>query len=463
MKFDILIIGGGFSGTISAIQLLRHSNSLSIGVIDPASLPGRGVAYTSPHRFHLLNVPVGEMSALPDVPNHFLEWCRVHFDASLKERSFPPRAVYGEYIGDLLEKTLAERGRDRFQWLQNRALSVHPRGACIAVQTSHGPEIVARTVVLATGNFPPANPHARGLRPTNQYYFQYPWSPEVLENLPGAGNIVLLGSGLTSVDLIMALKSKGFRGTIEVISRKGLFPHARRHIRPIEPWPMFWNKRAPRTVRGLLGLIRQQTRKAAEKGIDWRSVIDCLRPVTQQIWEYLPVGEQKRFLRHVRPYWDVHRHRLAPEIADLLADMQAEGQVRLHTGVLSAVYRWRAGAQIRYWDRISGSEKKIRAARIINCMGSESDCRRIDDSLIISLFAQGLARPDALFLGLDVDQHGRLLNHNGQATQMLYAIGPPCKGCFWETTTVFDIRRQAVELATHLTNQFQKSREKKSA
>jgi uncharacterized NAD(P)/FAD-binding protein YdhS len=450
-QFDIAIIGGGFSGTILAVQLLRGSSALSIGVIDRGSQPGRGLAYSSPHKFHLLNVPAGEMSALPDVPYDFLQWARTHHDPRLQERSFPPRSVYGAYVGNLLEKARAERGRERVQWLMNEALSVRRRVRNLSVQTAQGPEILARAVVIATGNFPPASPRIAGLEAPNEAYFAFPWSPKVLQNLNPTGSVLMLGSGLTSLDLIMALKSTGFRGTIHVLSRKGLFPRARRQQRPVEPWPVFWNNQAPRTVRGLIGLVREQVHAAAEKGIDWRAIIDSLRPVTQDIWQSLSVEEKRRFVQHVRPFWDVHRHRAAPEIADLLADMQAEGQVQLHTGVFLRYSSQKEGAQIRYWNRQTGREKTLRVDRVVNCSGSEADCRRIDDSLISSLFAQGLARPNPLFLGLDVDDRGGLINYQGIASRGLYAIGPPRKGCVWETTTVPDIRMQAIELAQHLT------------
>jgi len=271
-----------------------------------------------------------------------------------------------------------------------------------------------------------------------------------VEDLRPDDSVLLLGSGLTSLDLIMALRSKGFRGAIRVLSRKGLFPRARRQQRPIEPWPVFWDERSPRTVRGLLRLFRYQVHAAEQKGMDWRAVIDSLRPVTNDIWRSLPVKEKRRFLRHLRSYWDVHRHRAAPEIADLLADMQADGQVCLHRGILVGYVPREGGADVRYWDWQSGTEKVLHANRVINCTGSESDCRRLDDSLIVSLFAQGLAHPDPLFLGIDVDKHGRLVDHKGFTPGFLYAIGPPRKGILWETTTVFEIRQQAVELAAHL-------------
>jgi uncharacterized NAD(P)/FAD-binding protein YdhS len=455
-QFDVLIIGGGFSGTMLAVHLLRHTD-LSIAVIDRGTLPGRGLAYSSPHRFHLLNVPAGEMSAWPDRPDDFLRWARTHYDASLQARSFPPRSIYGDYLGSLLESTLSEFGGERFRWIGDEARSLHRRKGRLRVQTNGGAELLASAVVLATGNFPPTNPRLPGLTTSAKSYFQSAWSNDVLENLPTTGSVLLLGSGLTSVDLIMALKSKGFRGVIHVLSQKGLFPRPRRQQRPDEPWPMFWDETSPRTVRGLLRLIRSQVKAAADKGINWRAVVDSLRPVTQNIWRSLPIDEQRRFLRHVRAYWDVHRHRVAPEIADLLDDMQSDGLVRLHTGRVTQYSENHNGADLHYWDRESRAVNALHVDRVINCSGSETDCRRIDESFITSLVVQGFARPDRLFLGIDVDQQGALIDYRGMPSHRLYAIGPVRKGSFWETTAVPEIRAQAATLAEHLADMFQRS------
>jgi uncharacterized NAD(P)/FAD-binding protein YdhS len=455
-QFDILIIGGGFSGTMLAVHLLRRTG-LSVAVVDRGTLPGRGLAYGSPHRFHLLNVPAEEMSAWPDRPDDFLHWAKTHYDASLQARSFPPRSIYGAYLGGLLESTLDEFGRERFQWIRDEARSLHRRKGRLGVQTNGGTELLASVVVLATGNFPPANPRLLGLTTSPSSYFQVSWANDVLGNLPVTGSVLLLGSGLTSVDLIMALKSKGFRGIIHVLSQKGLFPRPRRQQRPDEPWPIFWDETSPRTVRGLLRLIRSQVKAAAHKGINWRAVVDCLRPVTQNIWRSLPIEEQRRFLRHARAYWDVHRHRVAPEIADLLDDMQSDGLVRLHKGRVTQYSESHDGAELHYWDRESRTKKALQVNRVINCSGSETDCRRIDESFITSLVVQGFARPDRLFLGIDVNQHGALIDYKGTPSHRLYAIGPVRKGCFWETTAVPEIRVQAVTLAEHLSEVFRRS------
>jgi uncharacterized NAD(P)/FAD-binding protein YdhS len=451
-QLDVLIVGGGFSGTMLAVHLLRRTTSLSIAVLDQTSLPGRGRAYRSPHRFHLLNVPAGQMGAFPGDPEDFLHWAKSNYDASMRARSFPPRKVYGEYLGSVLERTLAERGCDRFHWIPDEALSLQrrkgePAAQHLAVQCKDGSELLARTVVLATGNFPPATPKIPGIESGSSLYVKFAWAENALDKLPQDGSVLLLGSGLTSIDMIMALKSKAFRGTIHVLSREGLIPS--RH-QQTKSWPVFWNEQSPRTTRGLLRLIRNQVAAATEQGIDWRSVVDSLRPVTQQVWQSLPLNEQKRFLRHARAQWDIHRHRLAPEIADIFSDMEAEGQIRFHTGRIISYAEDHHLAEIVHQERGATTTKRLHAHRVINCTGSETDCRRIDDSLITSLFVQGLARPDPLFLGLDVDQHGALIDYKCVPSSSLFTIGPTRKGQLWETTAVPEIRQQAEQLGSYL-------------
>ena len=450
VKFDVLIVGGGFSGTMLAVQLLYQSSQLSIGIVDRGSLPGRGLAYCSPHRFHLLNVPAGEMSALPDDPDSFLRWARIHFDEGTKERSFLPRSVYGSYLGGLLEKALAEKGPERFRWVKGQVRLLRNHRAGLSVETEMGAELLSRVVVIATGNLRSVGLPVEGPEASSPVFYPLPSSPGVLKGLGHLSSVLLLGSGLKSLDFMMTLKSKGFRGTIHVLSVKGFFPQARRQVRPSEQWPSFWNKNSPRTVRGLMRLVRSQIRLASEEGVDWRAVIDSLRPVTQEIWGTLQLRERRRFLRHVRVYWDAHRHRVAPEIADVFADMRSEGQVQVHSGVLTGHSALSRGVAIAFRDRETQSERVLKVGRVINCTDADSDCLHTCDSLVSNLFAQGIARPDPLFLGLDAGSHGSLIGHHGDVSSILYAIGPPLKGTLWETTSVREIRQQAFELAQHL-------------
>ena len=450
-SFDVIIVGGGFSGTMLAVQLLCRDPSLSVAIVEKGNPPGRGLAYSTESRFHLLNVPAQNMSALPHEPEDFLRWARAHYHPSVQPRSFLPRALFGRYVGSRLDQAIAVGDRARFQWIPDEAVFLTRDSHRFVLTRRNGAKLFARSVVLAQGNFPPANPKIRGLDGTCRRYIPLAWSKAALSDLPPNGRVLLLGSGLTSLDLVMALKSRGFRGRVHVVSRRGLMPqrHKRTH-----PWPQFWNAQSPRTVRGLLRLIRTQARLASADGSDWRAAVDALRPVTQEIWQSLPLVERRRFLRHLRSYWEVHRHRIAPEIADVLADLVEEGQVRIYAGRVTRYREREAFAEVTIRQRSSGRVKTLRVDRMINCTGSENDCRCIDDPLLTSLFSQGLARPDSLFLGLDVDKYGGLIDASGTASEALYALGPMLKGCLWETTAVPEIRVQAAQLAEQLTHHF---------
>lgn len=463
--FDVVIIGGGFSGAMLAAHLLRRSPNVSVAVIDKGSAPGRGIAYGTKFSCHLLNVPASGMSAFPDQPDHFLRWARVNYEPSTQPADFLPRAVYGRYIGSLLED--AAKNNPNFRWIRGEVSSVTPESAessrtpsqvpsRIDVQLADGTTLVAQTLVLAVGNFPPANIKVPGISDRCARYASYPWSPAALAAIPENGSVLLIGSGLTSVDVAVALKSQGFAGHIHMLSRRGLLPqpHAPQHS-----WPQFWNERSPRTIRGLLRLVRTELRAAADTSCDWRSVIDALRPVTQQIWQSLPRDERKRFLRHLRPYWEASRHRMASYIGAAIHALFRDGQASLYAGRITQYRESSDCAEISFRERRTHAERVLRVDRVINCAGPETDYRRMDAPLIKSILAQRLARPDSLFLGLDVDANGALIDSTGQRSSALYAIGPVRKGFLWETTAVPELREQAADLAAHLANRLSSRRE----
>jgi len=189
---------------------------------------------------------------------------------------------------------------------------------------------------------------------------------------------------------------------------------------------------------------------AADVGIDWRSVVDALRPLTPEIWRSLPGVERKRFVRHLRPYRDVHRHRVAPDVSEQLTRLIGEEQIQIHAGRLSDYRKDENQVVVTFRRRRDGRAEKLHVSRVINCTGPEADWRRIDNSLFSSLFAQRLARPDSLFLGLDADHNGSVLNWQGAVSKSLFAIGPLRKGGLWETTAVPELRQQAYSLAEHI-------------
>jgi uncharacterized NAD(P)/FAD-binding protein YdhS len=446
-RFNVVVVGGGFSGTLLAVQLLRRAPSLSVAVVDKGPVPGRGLAYGTQYTCHLLNVPACNMSALPEEPDHFLRWVQANCGHTIQATTFLPRPVYGRYVGSLLEEATEYGSGGKLRWIHGEISSATREQARIEVQLADGSTLNTQSLVLSVGNFPPANLNIPGLCANSRRYARSPWSATALCDIPKNGSVLLIGSGLTSVDLAVALKSEGFAGQIHILSRRGLMPQTHRETRQ---WRQFWGEQSPRTIRGLLHLVREQVRAASESGGDWREVIDSLRPVTQQIWQSLSQAERRRFLRHVRSYWEIHRHRIAPEIGDTIANLVHEGHAIIHAGRVTNYRELPEHAEVELRDRKTGGVRTLRVDRVINCTGPETDCRRIEDPLIKNLLAQGLARPDPLFLGLDVDLQGALVDSSGRPSPALYVIGPARKGSLWETIAVPELRTQASELAEHL-------------
>jgi uncharacterized NAD(P)/FAD-binding protein YdhS len=446
-KLTIAIIGGGFSGATMAAQLLRHAaQPLSVVVIERASTRGRGVAYSTMHGWHLLNVPAGDMSAFAEDRGHLLRWAQNNFDSRVGPESFLPRRVYGQYIESLLKEAANARPAE-FEWKCDQAVSLVRSGNKTKIGLHSGGTVIADKVVLALGNFPPSNPPLPGRIPNSPRYIQFAWSAAALEGVENENNILLIGSGLTSVDLAVALRAREFRGTIHIVSRRGLLPH--KHA-GAKKWPAFWSEDSPKTALGLMRLVRKQVEAAYEQGCDWRAVIDSLRPFTQQIWQSLPKNEKRRFLRHARPYWEVHRHRIAPEIGGLIGYQLVNHHIRAHAGRITGYREDNDGVDVSYRDRKTGKDESLHVDRVINCTGPETDWRRLDNPLLTSLQAHGLARPDSLFLGLDVSDDGALIDSQGTPSDFLCAVGPSRKGSLWETTAVPEIRQEVLDLVKHL-------------
>jgi uncharacterized NAD(P)/FAD-binding protein YdhS len=441
-QFTIAIIGGGFTGATLAAQLLRDGTA-SVVLIERGARVGRGVAYGTQCMGHLLNVPAGNMSAYADDAEHFLRWARQHRDPATTALDFVPRKVYGQYIDWLLRQEL-ERHPERFKHIQDEAVAVAWVDGTAEIGLRSGQRVSADKVVLALGNFPPGDPRLPGKAAGSRRFVADPWAPGGLDEVAHDTSVLLLGTGLTSVDVAIALWSRDFVGTIHMFSRRGLLPQ---NHKATVPWPSYWNEKSPRTVRGLLRLMRTEIESAEERGSGWRAVVDSLRPVTTAVWRSLPRQERRRFLRHARPYWEVHRHRVAPEIGKVLASQMEKGQLCIHAGRISAYAEDNQGISVTYHDRKSKEAVQLRVEHLINCTGPEVDCRRMVNPLLTNLIDQKMARPDPLFLGLDTTEDGALINSQGEASDFLYTLGPSRKGSLWETIAVPELRVQVSELS----------------
>jgi uncharacterized NAD(P)/FAD-binding protein YdhS len=441
---SVAIIGGGLSGAILATQLLRKSaGNVSVVLVERDPCLGRGVAYGTRCTEHLLNVAARDMSALPENPEHFLRWARCHHDPSVQGGEFLPRRLYGDYVHSLLRREM-ERYPGCLEQIHDEAVALECRGNGAEVQLRCGPTRKANKVVLALGNFPPANLPLPEQTLRSPRYIRDPWAPGALDCTALNDEVLLVGSGLTSVDVLIALRASGNTGNIHFLSRHGLLPNPHRST---GPWPSFLPLLPSMTLVEWMRRVRVQVLVAHMRGYDWRAVIDALRPAIPLIWHSLSAHEQRRFLRHLRPFWEVHRHRIAPEVAARLEAEIALGLAEVHAGRIMACEEDAGGISVCFRDRRHGSLRQLRVQRIVNCTGPETDCRRVQSPLLAGLLLAGLARPDRFSLGLDCDEDGALIDAHGAPSTVLYALGPARKGGLWESTAVPEIRVQASELA----------------
>ncbi len=447
----VAIVGGGFSGAMVAVHLARMAgpSPLRVVLFEKGDRVGRGLAYGARSEAHLLNVPAGAMSALPDEPSHFLDWLRER-DPNAHAGTFAPRRVYGDYLEDLLSTTTGGSSA-RVEIIRDEVADLEEteRSGAIRLTTRSGEAHEAGRVVLALGHQPPQDPAPwEGAPPPPGGYVADPWSAEALDGLDYDDPIAVIGTGLTAIDLIVEARARGHRGPIHAISRHGLLP-CRHPSPPAVPRPHFAipGPGSPPTARSLLRHIRAEVDTCHAEGGDWRSVVDAIRPVTQSLWCSLGDRERRRFVRHLAPRWDVHRHRVAPSVDDALQSALRDGQLRLLAARVLCFRSQGRGVSLTLRRRGAAASETLAVRRVINGTGPSRDIRVGPSALLRSALARGLVRPGPLALGLDVTDSGSLLRLDGRTHTRLFAIGPLLKERLWETTAVRELRGQAVDLA----------------
>lgn len=447
--FDVAIIGGGFSGTALAVQMLRRARGrpLKLALIERRDEAGKGVAYSTESPQHVLNVPAGRMSLLPEVPDDFLRYA-VALDAKLTPGSFVRRSVYGSYLAARLREAeaLAPRNLQRFD-----SEAVDITGGRIAL--ADGRTLEAERIVLATGNAPPTELPAAASLAADPRYIRDPWAPGALDRVRLDQPVLLLGTSLTMVDVALELKRRGMTGAMVALSRRGLLPRAHRpHAGPaLEPEALLRLLHAgtPK-LRRYLRVTRLCIEELAEQGIDWRDVLSSLRSATPRLWQTLPEAERRRFLRHLQPWWDVHRHRLAPEVAQALERLQQGGQLQIEAARLTRIEVAGSGLLAEWRPRRRNLQRMLQVGSVVNCTGPETRLERSADPLLRRLLEQGLIAVDDLKLGIQTDAHGALLDTDGRASNELFYLGPALRARDWECTAVPELSMQAARLAERL-------------
>jgi len=451
MRPEIAVVGAGFSGTMVAVHLLRLARSfsadVSVALYEQGGAPGRGHAYGTTSPIHLLNVPAGRMSAFPDAPTHFLDWARAR-DGSVRPEAFLPRHDYGEYLAEILNRETKE-SKGRLEIRSAEVLDVESAGEGLRLRFRSGPARSASRVVLATGHPLPAPPIPldRAVLDGGRYK-ENPWDSAALDRLPGDASLLLIGSGLTAVDVLLESRRRGFRGVIHLLSRRGLLPLPHGGAEPPRsgiPADFPRGRLLPMMKR-----LRMEALRAEKNGEGWRSSIDALRPATQELWRSLDAEEKQRFLRHPRAYWEVHRHRVAPEIDEKVKVELQSGSVVRHAARIVAIGAASDGLRVAIAPRGAAAAKELLVQRVINCTGPNTGVEMCRSPLTLTLLTSGACTPDEVGIGLACDADGALMDSAGRVSDRLFTLGPLRKGELWESTAVPELRVQAERLARRL-------------
>jgi uncharacterized NAD(P)/FAD-binding protein YdhS/predicted metal-dependent enzyme (double-stranded beta helix superfamily) len=453
---NVLVIGGGFSGSIVAANLLNRSrdfkgDKLTVTVAERRGTIGTGVAYGTPTEEHLLNVPANRMSAWPDRPDDFSTWA-FNNKGSSDPKGFLPRKWYGEYIRETLLRVANERYENaRLSLVLDEVVRVQrdPNGTW-DVQFASGQSQTADALVLAIGHRPPSDPFAGIWLGPRTRYIADPWNAGSLQGIGSRDTVIALGSGLTAIDVVLSLFTESDVHSVTLLSRRGLLPKVHAGTPPRDMSDVLMPLLAKSESLRLIDIVRtiRKTIKAQPKTKDgWQSVIDGVRPFTSAIWQTLNDLERQKFLSRLRPYWEVHRHRMPPEVNRRLNDWLLKGQLRLIAADVNLVTANHHAVEISL-NRKLGSirNERITADWVINCTGPQPSNSATANPVIASLIGTGIVRSDSLNLGLLTADDGRPLDSERRAVENLWILGTLRKPQYWESTAVPELREQAAQV-----------------
>ncbi|MBV8530672.1 MAG: FAD/NAD(P)-binding protein [Candidatus Eremiobacteraeota bacterium] len=432
-SFDVAIVGAGFCGTMLAVHLADEPRIRS--VLFERDTFARGLAYSTQSPRHLLNLPAGKMSAFPDKPRHFVDWL-----GSGDADAFVERRHYARYLRAVFDAATA--GREQLVLRAASIQSIERQAGGYRLLDDASESTRARNVVLANGLFAPSGDMFDEAVQASPRYIGDPWSLGADKLF---GDVFIVGTGLTAIDVLVELHHRRFAGTVIAVSRHGLLPQT--HLSYGEPISSAPDRRdALATLRS----VRKTIAECRRSGVDWRAVVDGIRPLSRAIWQSWPLSEKQRFLRHVKPFWETSRRRVPPEPRRVISEMEANGTLRRQAGHIRSA-RFSEGGRFRIAVERAGDVRYVEADWIVNCSGPCNDVTKIDDPLVTSLLRHGLIVPHPTSLGIQATPQAQVIGRNGIPKRDLFATGLQMRGVLYESVSVAELSGQMKALADHLT------------
>ena len=444
----IAIIGAGFSGVMTAVNILNQNNkNIKILLIDKNNTVAKGLAYGIEDHNLLLNVPASNMSAFANEPAHFLNYCK-ELNPSINKTSFVQRKIYGKYLEHILSSAI-KKNPNLIEIVKGEVIGLNDNEGNFKLQFKNGKILIANKVVLALGHF------SKELRTDiDQKFLIKPWDFHTISKLEKNKTVAIMGMGHTAIDILFKLTEPNNGRKVIMFSRRGLLPHSHK----LNPNPRILNKdpdylkNTKPKILNYFRALRNEIKKCKANGIDWREVLMEFRPHTATIFQLLPVSEKTKFLKKIVFYWDIHRHLLAPEANLKLNELIRSKQVIKIAGSLNSLKVIKNMLELKIKLKKTNEVKGFSVGAFIDCSGSNYNLDQISSPLIKQLYQSGQIQPDDLRLGIKIDDHYHPINKKNKSSENLYYIGPMLRAKYWEAIAVPELSQHCKYLATNIIN-----------
>lgn len=424
----VAIIGAGASGTAVAISILRKNAANELFIFNKSSTCHRGIAYGTKYHEHLLNVPAKKMSIIKEEPLHFFNWVKMN-NYSENENAFIPRIIYGKYLEDTFNES-QRNSEVKVMSIISEVMNIKPESGKYFVYTETE-QLEVDKVILASG-----------------WQVGEGIPEEIPDSINSDAKAIIIGTGLTATDSYLTLRKAGLCGEVTMISRRGVLSKIHNLSDPLDT-PI----KSPDelNLKKLLRYFRERSEERIREGLSWHGVIDAFRPFTKTFWNTLSDREKSRFLRHLRPYWDAHRHRMPEEVGEIIKADLKSGKLKVISGrIVDIKEHGNKEFSVSLRHRHANYTSILNAARLVRADGVTVFSNSKESSIYSSLLNNNLASIDSFSLGFNITKNYELINRDGKISKGIFAIGPLARGTYWETTAVPEISETALQIVTAL-------------